>query len=226
MIVLIGTIHAKPIEEDVKRFVQTLEGWHVAIELDEMRLKALLEKKTNRRPHSVLMGALYYVEKIIAEKGFGESIGIDMLSAYNFALENGLLISLIDKPIEVTIIELANISMFEKIKLLGETFLFLILSQLKRSGDMGLGELVSNEKTVISLLKKFQKRYPKMYEILVKGRDNHLMRRILELEEKYGNVLAFLGLAHVINIKEIFKEMGRKIEKIDEIKSTIAYRVY
>ena len=65
-----------------------------------------------------------------------------------------------------------------------------------------------------------------MYQVLVSSRDEHLMRKIIEIEENYGNVVAFLGLAHVINIKEKFKDMGRSIEKIDEIKSTLAYRVY
>jgi len=226
LIVLIGTMHAQPIGEDVKRYVKSLEGWHVAIELDELRLRALLEEKTRRRPPGLVMGVLYYAEKIIAEKDFGEKVGIDMLSAYNFAIENGFLVSLIDKPIAKIIKELSSISLSEKIKLLGEFLLYLIFSHKEKTGDLDLGKLSSQEESILSLLEKFQMRYPKMYKILVSSRDDHLMKRILELEETYGNVVAFLGLAHVINIKEKLKEMERTIEKIEEIKSTLAYRVY
>lgn len=226
MIVLIGTMHAQPIGDDVKRYVKTLEGWHVAIELDELRLRALLDEKTKRRPPGVVMGILYYVEKIIAEKGFGEKVGIDMLSAYNFAIENKFLVSLIDKPIVKIVGELSSISLQEKLKLLGEFLLYLVLSRKEKSEDIDLRKLSDHEDSVSSLLEKFKKRYPKMYQVLVSSRDEHLMRKIIEIEENYGNVVAFLGLAHVINIKEKFKDMGRSIEKIDEIKSTLAYRVY
>ena len=217
-----GTVHVLPIEDEIKDLMSSLEGWHVAIELDKERLKLMTEEsvKNNNVEGPFTLKLLYKVERFIAKK-LGEEIGVDMISAYNVAKELHMEVSLIDIPISITIRRLASIPTIEKLKLLIETFL-MPFTPISKSSSI---ESFLSEDTVLSLVKKFKKRYPMLYKILVEDRDRYLFNRILELEHTYGNVIAFVGAMHAINIKNMFKEEGRDVISVRRYKSFILYTI-
>ncbi|HDJ51029.1 MAG TPA: hypothetical protein ENF25_02380 [Thermoprotei archaeon] len=225
MIRIVGTVHVMPVKDEIRRIMTSSEGWHVAIELDPERLRAILDRRhmetsSVRSSSPLLLRVLYNIERRVG-RSFHQDVGADMLSAYELARELHLNISLIDIPIHVTLRRLMSAPVTERLKLLIEGILMLLLPSGKK---VQLEEFLSI-KHIENLIETFKRRYPSIYEMLVVERDRYLFKRIIDLENKFGNVIAFIGALHAINLRKMFEDQGRDVSDVEQHRTFLTYIV-
>lgn len=225
MIKVVGTIHIMPLKDEIKSMMSSLEGWHVAIELDPERLYLMINKDHRTQNHHMMSGPfivklLYLIEKKIAEK-LGQSVGVDMLSAYELARELDMKVSLIDIPIAETIRKLMKTPTKERLKLFIESLL-MFFAPIGRKINL---EQLLDIKNLENMTMIFKRRYPVMYKILVEDRDRHLFERIIDLENIYGNVIAFVGALHALNLRKMFEKDRRIVTEIEYHRTFFMYTV-
>ncbi len=192
MICLVGTAHIFDIGEKARKLLLERPAWAVGIELDEGRLYSLLYGGGNP-PKGILGKALHHLEKALAELSGGQ-LGADMVSVYKVASELGREIYLIDKPIQETFEELKGIPFKERASLLMGGILSAFLAKMA-------GEI--KEEELREMMQEFRKKFPHTYEILIERRNRYMAEKIKEIEERHGNVIAFVGMGHLDGLREL-----------------------
>ena len=166
----------------------------IAIELDYKRLEAL-ENKEEKRELS-LIGLLSGMQKKIASNN--QVIpGSEMLAAYKKGKMNGLPVFLIDENIDKIYEDLKKIPFREKFRLI----LSAILSSFSKKTS--LEEMIENEEIY---MKRFEKYFPKLYDLLITRRNRIMAEKIREIEKNYGSVMVFTGDAHVEGLKKLLPD--------------------
>ncbi len=210
---IIGTSHiAKQSLDEVKETIINEKPDIIALELDEKRLRALLSKRKKTYGNIFRVGLKGYLFSLLGawvEKKLGEYVGVkpgsEMKTAIRLARRNKIRIALIDQDIEVTLRKLSKrISLKEKwnfiIDILGGIF------SKKRKIEFDLTK-VPKKSIVKKMIKEVKERYPNIYTILVKERNEIMAERLKELMEKNKEkkILAIVGAGHEEDIIKIIK---------------------
>lgn len=192
MIRIIGIIHVLDLTSKVFSAIDYFSPEAVCIELDRKRLDAMLSGEY--RTNLTIPGIMSYIQRRIA---LSNNIipGSEMLAAYKKSVMNGIPVFTVDDDADEIYAKIGKIPIKEKSLLLLESLFSIIFSR-----RYSLDELVENEEY---MLEKFEKRYPYLYRYLVFERNRNMAERIVEIERKYGNVLAFAGDAHLNGLKEL-----------------------
>ena len=203
MIRLIGTAHiSQESVEEVKKLVYELNPAVVAVELDEVRLRGMLEQKSipvvdliksNNATIALLNILLAFLQRRLG-KEVGVKPGKDMLAAIETAKEVGARVALIDRNIRITLKRaIAEMSLREKLSIAKELFfsMFITGEEIKKE----IGE-VKKEENLESIIEGLQEFSPNIYRVLVKERDAYMAAKLLELERRYGSVVAVVGAGH------------------------------
>ncbi|MVT13780.1 MAG: hypothetical protein GPW16_05840 [Euryarchaeota archaeon] len=195
MIRIIGIIHVMDISSRVYSAIDYYSPSAVAIELDNKRLQALLSNEYKRKLS--ITGIISYMQRRIA---MSNNIipGAEMLAAYKKAKMNDIPVFLIDDDIEEIYSKIRSIPFREKFYIFMETFFSLPFSR-----KYSIDELLDNEDL---MLEKFKKRYPTLFHYLLEERNRNMAKRIKEIEERYQNVLVFVGDAHLTGIKSLIPD--------------------
>ncbi len=195
MICLVGTAHIVDVSKEAKRILEERPAWAVAIELDEGRLYSLLYGG-GRPPKGILGRALHHLEKALAELSGGE-LGADMVSVYRVASELGREIYLIDRPIQEIFEDLKRIPFKERVSLLMGGLLSTFLAKMA-------GEI--KEEELKEMIREFKQKFPYTYKVLIEKRNEYMAEKIRKIEEKHGNVVAFVGMGHLDGLKDLIPE--------------------
>lgn len=219
---IIGTSHiAKQSLDEVKKAIEEEHPNIVALELDEPRLHALMNpKKEKIRLYNIVRvgfkGFIFSVIGAWAEKKLGEYVGVspgsEMKQAVRLAQKNNLKLALIDQNIEITLKKLSkSITWKEKWNFIVDIFKAVILR--KKEVDFDLATVPSKE-IINNLVNKVKKRYPSVYNVLIKERNEIMSKKLVRLmkEKPDEHILAIVGAGHE---EEIISLVKKGINKVD-----------
>ncbi|MFH1324980.1 MAG: TraB/GumN family protein [Nanoarchaeota archaeon] len=221
---IIGTSHiAKQSLDEVKKAIEEEHPNIVALELDPSRLHALMNpKKEKLRFYNIfrvgIKGFIFSIIGAWAEKKLGDYVGVspgsEMKQAVRLAQKNNLKLALIDQNIEITLKKLSkNITWKEKWNFFVDIFKAAILR--KKEVDFDLTTVPSKE-IINTLVNKVKKRYPTIYNVLIKERNEFMSKKLVRLmkEKQDQNILAIVGAGHEEEIIELIKKGINNIEVV------------
>lgn len=202
---IIGTSHIAPesIKKVEKAILETKPDI-VAIELDRKRLIALLSKDKHKLSYRDIRrvgfkGWLFALIGAWAEKKLGDKVGVspgaDMLKAVSAAQQTGARIALIDQDIEITLKKFSrSLSWKEKFTFLGDLFKGIVL----RKGIQFDLSKVPTQKVIDKLIEDVRKRYPNIYRVLVKERNEYMAQKLAHIVKHYpdSRIIAVVGAGH------------------------------
>lgn len=213
-LIVIGTSHiSRESINDVKKTISEHKPKIVALELDGQRFIALMKKKGGKIGIKDIrkIGLSGYIFSILGswiEKKLGKIVGVspgsEMVVAAKEARKNNCKIALIDQNIQITLRKLSKrITLREIFRF----FLDIFTNPFKyKKFKFDLKKVPDNE-TIEKILDFVMKRYPNIYDVLIKERNIIMAKRLFDIIKEY-NVVAVVGAGHE---KEIIKEI-KKLE--------------
>ncbi|MCK5040205.1 MAG: TraB/GumN family protein [Candidatus Aenigmarchaeota archaeon] len=220
-ITIIGTSHiAHESIEKIKKAIEEKAPDCVAVELDMDRLYALKNKLDNKEKkksyidrqniiQSMIINLLMKLQNKLSEQT-GLGAGEEMLFAVNEATNRGVPVKLIDQHINITISNIGNISIFERIKLLGYLvfvavslpFLPFLSVFSKKTIDLNK---VPEKEMILEMMGEFKKKFPQTFDVLVEDRNKIMAEKIKKLGGVYENIVVVVGAGHIEGMRAILK---------------------
>ncbi|MEF8880608.1 MAG: TraB/GumN family protein [Candidatus Nanohaloarchaea archaeon] len=208
MIHIYGTSHVSEDSFDV--IDEALEEHDlevVALELDYLRLNSLLNED-DQTAGTIFPRMIRYFQKSIGSKT-GVMPGDEMVYAYECAQNQGLDVALVDQDIRVTMQRLKEVGRKEKVK----AGLSIILGFL--GGEKFDVSSIPDDKVISGLVEELREEFPGLYRVLMKERNRYIVEALEKVDhQNEGDVVAFLGAAHV-------KPVRRMLDEVDS-QSTVA----
>lgn len=214
-IVLVGTSHiAKQSVRKVDAAIAEHKPAIVAIELDSGRLAALMSP-TRERPrlrdirHVGFTGFLFSILGAWAERLLGERVGTkpgaDMLHAVRLAQQHNIPLALIDRDIRLTLKRLsASLTWKERGRFVIDVVRALLGGKKKLPFDLNT---VPDDAVIEMLLRDVKTRYPNVYRVLVKERNDHMARQLRHLAgTATGPIVAVIGAGHVRDVQALLQQ--------------------
>jgi len=219
---IIGTSHiAKQSLDEVKKAIEEGKPGIIALELDKGRLYALMSSKKEKiRIYNIFRvgfkGFLFSLIGAWAEKRLGEYVGVmpgsEMKRAVRLARKNKAKIALIDQEIEITLKRLSkSLTWREKWNFIVDVFKAVVLRKKEVEFDL---RTVPSKKLINKLVNKVKKRYPNIYNVLVKERNEVMAKKLVRLmKAKEGErILAIVGAGHEEDIIDLIKKGINKVD--------------
>lgn len=203
MIHVYGTSHVS--EESFKVIDDALEKHDpavVALELDHPRLNSLLSDQDQESGPVFARLIRYFQDKIGSRTGVMP--GEEMIYAYESALDRGKDVALVDQDIRVTLQRLKGVRRKEKVK---AGFSILV-------GFLGFGDKIDvsripEDEMIQELVGEMEDEFPGLYRVLMEERNRFIVEALQQVdEENEGDVVAFLGAAHVEKVEEMLNEVS------------------
>ncbi len=222
-LLLIGTSHIA--RQSIKEVTDSFRSFNpdiLAVELDQKRLYSLMSKnKVKIRVKDIFRvgfrGYLFALFGAWAEKKLGDYVGInpgsDMLAGVKLAKTENKMIAFIDQNIEITLKHLSKgISWKEKWNFLVDIIKAVIFRKREVEFDL---RTVPDEKIIITMINKVKVRYPNIYRILIKERNETMAKNILKVMLRFPEkrILCIVGAGHK---EEILKILKRKLDRFKE----------
>lgn len=232
-ITIIGTGHVlKKSVSEVKETIERERPDIVALELDENRFHALIDKFYNKNRQEggswVGGGSLpvfgnLIIGKILEsiQKEFGEKLGVfpgqEMIQAIESVKIVGSRIVLIDRDLQITLNRLISTPLREK---------FNLLKLRRRDENLGSVEDLLDENVIERLMIELKKATPTMYNALVDERDKIMALSLYRIQQENPNakIVAVVGAGHKNGIfrylgflekgNEFYIENYKKMKKI------------
>jgi len=197
MIHVYGTSHVSHESLDlIQEKIKEHDPDTVALELDFMRLNALLNDDT-QRGGPIFIRIIKKFQDMIGSKT-GVMPGEEMLYAYQSAVNEGRDVALIDQEITDTIQKIKGVRRVEKAKAVTQLVLGAIIP-----GSFDVSE-IPEEEFIDELLEEFKFKFPELHYVLVEERNNHMIAALKQLQEENPDqdIVAFVGAAHQKEIQE------------------------
>lgn len=203
---IIGSSHiAIQSVNEVKQILGDLKPEIIALELDQLRLAALIsnEKKGISLKDIKEIGFKGFLFNLIGgwiEKKLGKMVGVspgeEMKTAFKIARKNKMRVFLIDQDIRITLKKLSKaITWKEKWRFLVDLIKGFVFRKVEITIDLSK---VPEEELINMVIKKVKKRYPSFYNVLIKER-NVIMGKVLYKimsENKDKQIVAIVGAGH------------------------------
>ncbi len=231
MITLLGVAHiSEESLREVEEKIRTLEPDVVAVELCHARYKGMFQSRKvpvleliKNKEFTMLLANVFlpYLQLKLGEE-VGAKPGMEMRRAIELAAERNTPVALIDRDISVTMKRaLSRMSLLEKLRVLKE-----LLTSMTASREEIQDELarVRKDAGLDKVMQQLRSVSPGMYQVLVRERDAYMARQLLELDKKFGNVLAVVGAGHKRGIEE-FISSPERIPSARELKKIPKKRV-
>lgn len=222
-ITIIGTSHiARQSIDEIRKIADSLDPDMIAVELDPIRLNALLDKNKKKSVSLLdikkvgLNGFIFSIIGRYVQKKLGRIVnidpGADMLEAVNIAKEKKKKLVLIDQRIDITLKKFSRaFGWKEKWNLIIDIFkgLFFRKKEMKK---LGLNEIdltkVPSEKIIKKMIKNVKKRYPSLYRVLIKERNDVMAHNLIQISvaNPEKKILAVIGAGHEEDIYNMIKE--------------------
>lgn len=164
----------------------------VALELDEARLSALLNPERPRgRGAGASLLAIILMERFAGEMT-GSPPGTEMIRAIEAAHLVGSKVEFIDLPISTTVASLRTLPWKEKVRLVVDSLLSIILLPF---GGLSLPKITENME---EQLRVFRLRYPELSRLLLDVREEQMVKRLRDIMySTTGQVVAVVGFGHM-----------------------------
>ncbi len=217
---LIGTSHiAKQSLKEVRMAIEEFEPDIIAIELDKRRLAALMQKKKARGPGLKdirkvgIKGFIFSIIGAWVENKLGKLVGVapgsEMVTAIKLARKKKIILALIDQDIEITLKRFSKeLTWKEKWNFIEDIFKAAVL---RKREDLGFDLREVPKKDVIQkLITKVRQRYPSVYKVLIKER-NQVMAKNLDClmnNNPDKKILGIIGAGHEEEIIGIIEKMN------------------
>lgn len=206
MIHVYGTSHVSHESLDlIEEKIQEHDPDTVALELDLMRLNALMNDTETQRGGPIFIRLIKKFQDMIGSKT-GVMPGEEMLYAYQTAVNEGRDVALIDQEITETIKKIKEVRRVEKARAISQLLLGLVYP-----GGFDVSK-IPEDSFIDELLEEFKFKFPELHGVLVEERNQHMIAALRKLQEQNPdqNIVAFVGAAHQ---KEIQGELdGFKVE--------------
>ena len=215
-LVFLGTSHiAKQSLEEVKKCIEEEKPDIIALELDEKRLPALMQKQKKKISLSGikyigLKGFLFSLFGAWAERKLGKLVGVtpgsEMKNAVKISKRKGIKIALIDQDIEVTLRRLSkSITWKEKWNFLVDIIKAIFLRKKDVEFDL---TTVPDKKIIKKLTNRLEERYPNIHKVLIEERNVVIANNIKNLVKSFPDkkILILLGAGHIDEVLELVKE--------------------
>ena len=220
---IIGTSHiAQQSVEEIKQAVEEFQPEIIAVELDFQRTAALMQQQKNRASLNDIFRigvkgyAFVKIGHYIQQK-LGKMVGVvpgsEMKAALELAHKKNLKVALIDQPIDITLKKFSkNLTWKEKFRFVGD-ILGGFLMPKKKIKKLGLTKLdltkVPDQKTIDSLIKQLEERYPNVYKTLITDRNKYMVRELVKLlrENKEKKILVVVGAGHKEGMENLLKNV-------------------
>ncbi|MDY6777550.1 MAG: TraB/GumN family protein [Candidatus Nanohaloarchaea archaeon] len=199
MIRLHGTSHiATESIEEVHTTIRETDPDVVAVELDPKRLYALQHDIQDYSIRKPFLSIIKLVQDHLSRKT-GVTPGSELLEAVQEAERQGIPVALIDQDIEQTMQRLRDVSLIEKLKIVA----YLLVGVFIPFGSRINLEEVPDQAFIHQLLERLRISFPQLYQVLIVERNEFMASALLDLEQEYGTVLAFVGAGHVEGIRDL-----------------------
>jgi|SRR3989344_1537241 len=209
---IIGTSHIS-IEsvKEVNNFIKKNKPEIIALELDNKRYTALIEKRKNNLKDMLKVGLKGYLINLIGtyiEKKLGKLVGVrpgsEMITAIKLAKKHKLHIALIDQDIQITLKKLSKISFKEKIRIIKDILKGALFK--KEIIKIDLRE-VPNQEFIEKIINIVKQRYPEIYNILIKERNEIMAKALYKIInlDKDKKILAVIGAGHEKEVIRIIR---------------------
>jgi len=212
---IIGTSHiAKQSLKEVEDYINNEKPDIIALELDKKRFYSLMYgNKEKIRIYNIgkigVKGFLFSLIGAWAEKKLGKLVGVapgsEMKKAALLAKENKIKVALIDQDIEITLKKFSkSLTWKEKWNFIVDLFKALF-GRKKIEFDL---TKVPSKKIIEKMINKVRKRYPNIYNVLIKERNEIMAENLLNLmdKEKDKNILVVMGAGHEDEILKLIKK--------------------
>jgi len=173
----------------------------VALELDYPRLNSILGEEDQASGPLFARVIKMFQERIGAKTGVMP--GSEMKYAYKKAVETGKEVALVDQDIRVTVQRLKSVRRKEKVR----AFFSILVGFIGPSHNFDLSSIPEDE-LIEELVEEMKEEFPDIYKVLMTERNQYIVKALLEVDEnREGDVVAFLGAAHVKKVKEMLDEV-------------------
>jgi pheromone shutdown-related protein TraB len=231
---IIGTSHiAKQSMQEIEEAFNRLKPSIVAVELDRRRLHGLLTDEKSKVDFSSIrhIGVKGYLFATLGgwmQRKMGNVVGVapgsEMKLAVQLARKEHIKIALIDQDIEVTLRKFSQrLTWREKFRFLGD-IIRSVLFKKKVMRELGIENekvdlaKVPDKALVSKLIKQLEKRYPNVYDVLVKQRNKVMANNLAKLMHQYPDdaVLAVVGAGHEEDMLKMVKDrMEGKVDVVN-----------
>lgn len=221
---IIGTSHiAIQSIRDVTEAITQIKPQIVALELDKTRLYALTNKNQRKvrfsdLPKIGIKGYLFALIGAYVQKKLGQIVkvqpGTEMLTAIQLARKNKIKLALIDQPIEITLKRFSEeFTWKEKFRFIADIFkgIFFRKREIKKYHlEQFDFTKVPKEKVIQQLIKQLKRRYPSIYKVLIKERNQVIANNLATLikQNPDDKIVAVVGAGHET---EIIKLISKKL---------------
>lgn len=210
-ITLVGTAHvSKASVDEVRETIARVKPAVVAIELDENRKAALVDKKgfentpitdllQSGRSSFILAQTLLasYQRRMGAKEGVEP--GAEMLAALREGEASGAHVALVDRDIGITLRRAYGLmTLREKMRLSWELFKSVLGAEDEE--DVAVSEMLQ-EDVLTAMMAELAQMAPTVASVLIHERDAYLAANIRE-EAKKGHVVAVLGAGHLKGVEQ------------------------
>ncbi len=234
-IYLVGTAHVSGDSiNEVECAINDIDPDLVAVELDRERFIAMTrsenggENVKNKVDIVKIIKegnvGLFLVHTILAnfQKDIGEKFGIkpgsEMKKAVDLAIMYNKPVSLIDRPVNITLKRaLKSMTLKEKLNLLQDV---LTDKEDMEIDENSLNEMVNNAEDLVQLLKEVS---PSIYAVLVDERDKFMAKNLFEISKGKEKIVAVVGAGHLKGIVNYLKlleknEININLNELMEVK--------
>ncbi|MDD1672929.1 MAG: TraB/GumN family protein [Methanomicrobiales archaeon] len=210
---IVGTAHVsqKSVDE-VRTAIADFRPTVIAVELDELRFRALKEREETPEISEVLRSGnftqmliqwtLSYLQRKIG-MDVGVEPGADMKAAIEEAEREHLPVALVDRDIRITLSRFwKGMGLREKLRLIYALSVSLFSGE-EESIDI---DALTREDMVTVAIEEFRKFSPRGAEALIDERDAYIASRLLHLRMQNERVLAVVGAGHVRGVKRYLED--------------------
>jgi len=219
---VLGTSHiSQQSINEVTLAVENIQPKIIAIELDALRLQSLLSKKQKKLHFSDVtkIGVKGYLFALIGQylqKKLGKIVkvtpGSEMIQAVKLAKKHNLKLALVDQPINITLKRFSQeFTWKEKFRFLGDIFrgIFFKKKQIEKYQLQNFDlTKVPEEKIIKKLIQDLKKRYPSLYQVLIKERNQFIAKNLVKLLQKnpQDKILAVVGAGHELDLIKLIQK--------------------
>ena len=220
-LILIGSSHiAEQSIQEVKKAIEQEAPDVVAVELDRLRMQALIEQEKDKKQGKKTKGIDFRIYKRVGVKGaifamlgswasrsLGKQVnvdpGSDMLTAIKIAKAKNIKVALIDRHIEETLKDFSkSITWREK----WNFFIDIVKGMFGKGMVLDLTK-VPEDKLIEEMMEKIKNRYPNVYEVLITKRNKIMAKKLAFLMKNHEKVVVVVGAGHIKGILEELKSM-------------------
>ena len=203
MIHVYGTSHVSEESFDViDKAIEQHDPEVIALELDYPRLNSILGEDDQKSGPLFARLIKMFQERVGAQTGVMP--GSEMEYAYNCAMEDGREIALVDQDIRVTVQRLKCVRRKEKVR----AVISILAGFLSPRKDFDVSTIPEDE-LIDELIEEMEEEFPDIYDVLMTERNQFIVQALQEVDEnREGDVVAFLGAAHVKKVKQMLNEVN------------------